>query len=418
MKHITRFKQITLSFFTFLFITSCTLVTDAQQVNAQQASTSQVTEGEAGSIFFPAFGGLSEKIETEIQAFHLDSLLTEDHIKMPWGIAFLPDGHTLITERDGTLRLLRNGQLDSEPVAGVPEVYVRGQGGLLDVEAHPNYASNGWIYLSYSVPGEGGGHTAVMRAKLDASKTPAKLTDQEEIFHGGPYTRARVHFGSRLQFDRDGYLFFSIGDRGEMNNAQDITHYSGNVFRIHDDGSIPEDNPFTNEPEAKHEIYSYGHRNPQGMAIHPVTGRIWTHEHGPRGGDEINVINKGVNYGWPVITYGIDYDGSIISYETEKEGMAQPVHYWDPSIAPSGMEFIDGQRYPVRYPQWENQMIVGALKFQMLVRVELDGESYVKEERFLEGVGRIREVEQGPDGYLYVLSEGPSALYRLIPADR
>lgn len=379
-----------------LALNACNGPVDAQKQPPLQSSS---------EIYFPDAVAPSGPIQTELMTIWLDTLSTG--ITSPWGIAFLNDGIVLVTERDGALRRFVNGALDPTPVSGLPEVYVRGQGGLLDVEPHPNYAENGWIYLSYSLPGDGGGHTAVMRAKLDGNN----LTDQQVLFEGGPFTRSRVHFGSRLQFDRNGDLFFSIGDRGAMDDAQNLDHYSGNVFRIRDDGSIPSDNPFYGRADAKPEIYSYGHRNPQGMAIHPVTGAIWTHEHGPRGGDEINIIRPGRNYGWPVITYGIDYDGSIISHLREKEGMEQPVHYWDPSIAPSGMEFV----WSDRYPKWKNQMIVGALRFQLLARVELDGERYVREERFLEGIGRVREVEMGPDGYLYVLTESPSALYRILP---
>jgi len=364
----------------------------------------------AQSSHFPAFERLSEPLQTELQTFHLDTL--SDAIELPWGIAFLPNGQTLLTERDGRIQLYRNGIMDPEPVQGVPEVYAVGQGGLLDIEPHPNVEDNGWIYISYSKPGRGGGHTALMRARLDAASMPATLIDQEEIFAADPPTRGRVHFAGRIEFDEESFVYLSIGDRGRMEQSQDISNAAGNVYRFHDDGRIPQDNPFVDNPEAIASIYSYGHRNPQGMAMHPGTGAIWTHEHGPKGGDEINIIRKGANYGWPVVTYGIDYDNSIISTETEREGMEPPLHYWDPSIAPSGMEFIQGDRYE----GWSGALMVGALKYQMLVRVELEGEQFVSEERFLEGIGRIRELEMGPDGYLYVLAEGPSYLMRLVPA--
>ena len=399
-----------------LLTTACSSGTDAQPL------ASETPPGRTGAAFssdhFPSIVSLSELHQTELLDFRLDSVLSAGDFGGPWGIAFLPGGTTLITERDGNLRIVRKGVIDPEPVAGVPEVYANGQGGLLDVEPHPQIAENGWIYLSYSIPGPGGGHTAVMRARLkDEGPGAASLVDNDVLFTGGPFTRARVHFGSRLDFDPEGYLYFTIGDRGEMDNAQDLNHYSGKVYRLHDDGRIPEDNPFVGRTDAKGEIFTYGNRNPQGMAVHPVTGRIWTHEHGPRGGDEINLMESGVNYGWPVISYGINYDGSIITHDQELAGMAQPIHYWDPSIAPSGMEFVNAERGPVRYPSWVNQMIVGALKFQMMVRVELDGEEYVKEERFLEGLGRVREVEQGPDGYLYLLTESPVGLFRIMPEE-
>lgn len=225
-------------------------------------------------------------------------------------------------------------------------------------------------------------------------------------------TRGRVHFAGRLTFDRNNDLYFSIGDRGEMQNAQDLSNHSGKVFRLHDDGRVPADNPFINTADAAPEIFTYGHRNPQGMALHPKTGALWTHEHGPQGGDEINIERAGANYGWPTITYGINYNGSIITEETQRAGMEQPVHYWVPSIAPSGMDFAPSSRYPA----WDGDLIVGALKFMLLSHIDLEGDTFVAEHRFFEGIGRVREVEVGPDGYLYVLTEAPGALYRLWPA--
>lgn len=372
-------------------------------------TASMSTMVHAQSTYFPTFERLSEPVETELQTFHLDTL--SDAIQLPWGIAFLPEGNTLLTERDGRLQLYRQGVMDPEPVQGVPEVFAVGQGGLLDIEPHPNVEENGWIYISYSKPGRGGGNTALMRARLDASTMPATLIDQEELFAADPPTRGRVHFAGRIEFDQDGFVYLSIGDRGRMEQSQDLSNAAGNVYRFHDDGRIPDDNPFVDNPDAIPSIFSYGHRNPQGMAMHPETGIIWTHEHGPKGGDEINIIRKGANYGWPVVTYGIDYDNSIISTETQREGMEAPLHYWDPSIAPSGMEFIQGDRYD----GWAGALMVGALKYQMLVRVELENGQFQKEERFLEGIGRIRELEMGPDGYLYILAEGPSYLMRLVP---
>lgn len=316
-------------------------------------------------------------------------------LDIPWGFAFLPDNSMLITEKDGRLIHFKNGE--KTEISNVPEVYTRGQGGLLDIVLHPDYQSNGWIYISYSSPQgeEEGGHTALMRAKLK----DAALYDNELLYKAGPNTTKGQHFGSRIVFDDAGYVFFTIGERGNRDeNPQDITRDGGKVYRLKADGSIPEDNPFYNQSDAKKAIYSYGHRNPQGMVIHPETREIWTHEHGPRGGDEINIIKAGANYGWPVITYGINYSGTEITDETSKPGMEQPLHYWVPSIAPSGMAFINSDKYP----NWNGNLLVGSLKFQYVDNVYLDGNKVVKEERLMDGLGRVRSINQGPDGYIYV----------------
>ncbi len=328
----------------------------------------------------------------------------------PWGMAFLPDGALLITERGGQLRLLRDGQL--EPIEGVPEVAASGQGGLLDIALHPGFASNRWIYLSYAGPGADGAATTVARARLGEGA----LEDLEVIFRAVPEIRSSKHFGSRLVFDRDGFLYVTAGERGQGARAQDLAQHPGSVLRLGDDGSVPEGNPFVGRADAQPEIFAYGHRNPQGMAVHPETGAIWTQEHGPRGGDEVNIERAGANYGWPVITYGIDYSGAPVGEGTHKEGMEQPVHYWVPSIAPSGMAFYEGDAFP----EWQGDLFVGALKDQLLARLELDGERVVAEERLLEGeIGRIRDVETGPDGFLYLLTdESDGALYRLEPAEQ
>ncbi|TVQ14660.1 MAG: PQQ-dependent sugar dehydrogenase [Balneolaceae bacterium] len=343
-------------------------------------------------------------IRTEVQAFRVEMVL--EGIDVPWGLAFLPDGSMLVTQRSGELYILREGSVEPAIISGVPDVYARGQGGLLDVELHPDYEENGWIYLSYSYPGEGGGHTAIMRARLDGNS----LTDQEVLFRGEPLTTGRVHFGSRIRFDADRYMYFTTGDRGEMKNAQDLTNHSGKTLRLHDDGRIPADNPFVNVPDARPEIFTYGNRNAQGMDVHPETGEIWTHEHGPRGGDELNVMRAGKNYGWPEITYGINYNGTIITEDTARAGMEQPVYYWTPSIAPSGMAFVTGDRYP----EWKGNIMVGALAHQHVHRVVLDGNEAVHTERILEQIGRVREVKMGADGYLYLGVEG-TGIVRLIP---
>jgi len=328
-------------------------------------------------------------------------------LEIPWGMVWLPDGSMLITEKNGELIHYKNGI--KTLINNVPEVYNRNQGGLLDIELHPKYAENGWIYLSYSSKegSERGGHTALMRAKLKNNE----LTDIEKLYKGTPNTTRGHHFGSRIEFDTEGYLYFSIGDRGNRDeNPQDVTRDGGKIYRFHDDGSIPKDNPFVNKDGAKKAVFSYGHRNPQGMAIHPIDGTIWIHEHGPRGGDEINVIKKGLNYGWPVITYGINYSGSSITDITIKEGMEQPLYYWTPSIAPSGMDFVTSDIYP----NWKNDLLVGSLKFQYVELVELDNNKVIGRKKIVEDIGRIRNVRQGPDGYIYIAVEN-KGIIKIIP---
>jgi len=324
-------------------------------------------------------------------------------LEHPWSLAFLPDGRMLVTERPGRLRIVaRDGSL-SPPVKGVPRVYANGQGGLLDVILDKDFATSGVIFLSYAEPGAGGGGTAVARAVLK----DGALADVKVIFRQVPKTGGGLHFGSRLVIARDGTLFVTVGERGERARAQDPRVNRGQVVRIHRDGRIPKDNPFVNRSGAgkagyRPEIWSYGHRNPQAAALHPVTGKLWVVEHGARGGDEVNVPLAGRNYGWPVISYGRHYWGGKIGEGTHKAGMEQPVHYWDPSIAPSGMAFYTGDRYP----KWKGNVFVGALRFQLLSRLVLDGEKVVKEERlFKELEERIRDVRQGPDGHLYILTD-------------
>jgi glucose/arabinose dehydrogenase len=329
----------------------------------------------------------------------------------PWGLAFLPDGRMLVTERPGRLRIVgKDHKLDPQPVSGVPAVAAYGQGGLLDVALHPRHAENGLIYLSYAARGEGGVGTEVARGKLSGNR----LEDVLVVFRQLPKSSAGQHFGSRLVFDRDGYLFITLGDRGERQRAQRPDDHAGSVIRLHDDGKVPKDNPFAGKPGWKPEKYTLGNRNQQGAALHPKTGALWTHEHGPQGGDEVNIIRAGANYGWPVITYGAEYgSGTRIGEGTHKPGMEQPLHYWVPSIAPSGMAFYSGERFP----RWRGDLFVGALRDQMLVRLQLDGEKVVKEERMLKNaLGRIRDVRSGPDGYIYLLTdEANGVLARLEP---
>ena len=328
-------------------------------------------------------------------------------LQIPWGMTFLPDGSMLITEKSGELIHFSNGQ--KQQVQGVPEVYVRGQGGLLDVVLHPEYESNGWIYLTYaSSEGEGeGGHTALARTKLENGQ----LVDTEVLYKATPNTTAGQHFGSRIVFDEKGDLYFTIGERGnEHENPQDITRDGGKVYRLNDDGSVPGDNPFSGEEEGIDAIYSYGHRNPQGMIVHPETGEVWVHEHGPMGGDEINVVEKGANYGWPEVTYGIDYDGSTISDETTGPDYEAPIFYWVPSIAPSGMVFVTSDKYP----ELQGDLLVGSLKFQYVEHLELEGKEVVGRHKLLEGIGRIRDIRQGPDGFIYISAEG-LGIVKLLP---
>lgn len=334
-----------------------------------------------------------------------------DGISIGWGIDFLPNGDILITEKSGTLYHIRDGEIINEITEGIPsDLHVNGQGGFMDVELHPDYEENGWIYFTYaSSAGEGeGSNTSLIRAKLQENA----LTNVEVLYKATPNSNRGQHYGSRVVFDPEGYLYFSIGDRGNRDVLpQDITKDGGKIYRLHDDGSVPSDNPFAGEDDAVKATYSYGHRNIQGMAVHPETGIVWSHEHGPRGGDEVNITEAGANYGWPVISYGINYNGTEFAEDTARAGMKQPVLYWDPSIAPSGMEFISSDKYP----GWEGDLLVGSLKFAYIAHLDVEGNEILSEEKIAEGLGRIRAIEQGPDGYIYFTVEG-SGLYRLVPS--
>ncbi len=342
------------------------------------------------------------------------SLKIEEIIKgleHPWGLAFLPDGRMLVTERAGRLRIIeRNGKLDPRPVRGLPRISAQGQGGLLDVALHPEFPANQFVYLSYSGPGTNGIGTEVARGRWNGTD----LENIQVIFRLQPKSHTGRHFGSRLVFDRQSRLYITLGDRGDRPRAQRLDDHAGSVIRLNADGSVPEDNPFVQQAGTFTEIFSYGNRNIQGAALHPVSGELWAHEHGPQGGDELNIIRAGVNYGWPIITYGVNYGiGTSIGEGTHKPGMAQPIHYWVPSIAPSGMTFYTSDRIP----QWRGNLLLGSLKFGLLVRLELKGEQVTHEERLLSGeLGRIRDVRQGPDGLLYLLTDSSNgSLYRLSP---
>ncbi|WP_333821432.1 PQQ-dependent sugar dehydrogenase [Ohtaekwangia sp.] len=344
--------------------------------------------------------------ESEKLKFRIDTLTNE--LENPWGIAFLPDGRILVTERKGEIRIIQDGKLLAEKIENVPAVYAHGQGGLLDIIAHPDYATNGWIYFSYAKPGEGGGGTTIVRAKLNGNA----LTDVQELFTAQPYVDSEVHFGSRIVFDGNGHIFFSCGERGTKENAQNLGNHLGKVLRLNEDGSVPNDNPFVATAGAKPEIWSYGHRNPQGLVYNKTTGELWNVEHGPKGGDELNKVEKGKNYGWPVITYGINYDGTPITAITAKEGMEQPVWYWVPSIATCGMAQVTSDKYP----GWKNNFLVGALAQTHIARVEVENGKYIKHERILEKIGRVRMIAQSPDGYLYIATESPGMVLKINPA--
>lgn len=347
------------------------------------------------------FASASVKFELDTIASGMDS---------PWGMTFLANGDILVTEKSGTLyRIKPSGT--KEKIEGVPTVVNKGQGGLLDVELHPKFAENQLIYLSYSKPNPQNADlatTAILRAKLVGNN----LMEAKDIFVAEPYATTRHHYGCRLEFDKQGYLFFSVGDRGNQNeNPQNLSSHCGKIHRINDDGTIPPDNPFVNTPGAKPSIFSYGHRNPQGVAMNPATGQIWSHEHGPRGGDEINISDKGKNYGWPVISYGINYNGTTFTNLTAKEGMEQPITYWVPSIAPCGMTFVKGSRYP----SWAGSLLIGSLRFKYLNLCKIENNKVVAQELLMKNIGRVRNVEMGSDGYIYVAVETPGFVFRLMP---
>jgi len=330
-------------------------------------------------------------------------------LETPWAIAFLPDGRLLVTERPGRLRIVTAGDGGapahvSEPVAGTPAVWAQQDGGLFDVEVHPDYARNGWIYLSYSEAGDNkSSMTVVIRGRI----RDGRWIDQETIYRAPPdlYWAGNTHYGSRFLFDRGGYLFYSIGDRGREMEAQDLSKPIGKIHRVRDDGSVPPENPLAGRPDALGSIWSHGHRNPQGLAFHPVTGRLWATEHGPRGGDELNRIEPGRNYGWPIITHGIHYDGTTMSATTARPGMQQPVVHWTPSIGPSGITFYTGDKFP----RWRNDLFVTALVGEALRRLVTQDDRVVHEEVLFRGFGRVRDVVTGPDGYLYLALQVPGA---------
>jgi glucose/arabinose dehydrogenase len=335
-------------------------------------------------------------------------LIFEDE-NIIWSIEFFEDNSILAAVKSGKLFHYINGE--KIEISGLPEIYLRGQGGLMDIVFHPDFKENNWLYFSYASEdaGEKGGNTTISRAKLINNN----LVDLEVLYKASPNTRKGQHFGGRLAFDNENYLYFSVGDRGNRDvYPQDITLDGGKIYRIMDDGSIPSDNPFFNSPNAKKAIYSYGHRNPQGMFKHPITGKIWTNEHGPRGGDEINIIKKGKNYGWPKITYGINYSGTTITKNKSLPNMEQPLYYWLPSIAPSSFEYISSDVYP----NWKGSLLAGALVFKYIERIGLKNDKVVYRSKIAEDLGRPRDIKQGPDGFVYVSIEG-KGIYKILPKE-
>ena len=383
------------------------------------AATGLVVAGVAFGMLATQVSGQTRMVRSAFHDFHV--VPVAEGLVTPWSIAFLPDGDMLITERPGRLRIVRNGSLLPDPVPGVPDVFAEGQGGLLDVLPHPDFASNRLLYLSYSGPNGGESTTVVARGRFENDR----LDNVEEIFVA--QSQGRGHYGSRLAFDPDGFLFITVGERQapatgdlEAHPAQDPSNHHGTVIRLHDDGSVPDDNPFVGRPGVLPEIWSYGHRNSQGLAIHPETGDVWITEHGPQGGDELNLIHPGLNYGWPVVGYGVNYTSGLAIHEgTQREGMESPVHFWVPSIATSGLAFYTGDRFP----DWQGDLLVGGLAGERVDRLTMspDGKEVVRKETILQGMGRVRDVRQSPDGYVYVSIEdragAPTDVVRLEPVD-
>jgi glucose/arabinose dehydrogenase len=377
-------------------------------MNRRRFLLSAMTAGIAAPIAAPAVVRAQGTLNSAKATYRLVTLTRA--LEQPWGMAFLPDGRMLITERPGRLRIFANGKLEAAPVTGVPKVYAGGQAGLLDICLHPAFASNKVLYLSYIAGSDRQSVTSVARAEFG----DGGLTNVKTIFEAQPGASGQYNLGSRIVFDRDGLMYVSTGDRFQMKRAQDLGDLAGKIVRLKDDGSVPADNPFVNKKGARPEIFTWGHRNPQGLALHPVSGKIWEVEHGPKGGDELNILKAGANYGWPLATHGINYDGSKITDHASLPDMEDPLRWWVPSISPCGLTFYTGDRFP----GWTGSIFTGALSNRALFRIEVDGEKYVGEERLLvDRLPFIRDVRQGPDGFLYLVTEADDGgLYRLEPA--
>jgi glucose/arabinose dehydrogenase len=383
------------------------------------AATGLVVTGVAFGILDTGVRGQAAMVRSALHDFHV--VPVAENLVTPWSVAFLPDGDMLITERPGRLRIVRNGTLLPDVVTGVPDVFAEGQGGLLDVLPHPNFASNRLLYLSYAAPNGGESTTVVARGRFENDR----LENVEEIFVA--QSQGRGHYGSRLAFHPDGSLFITVGERQapstgdlEAHPAQDLSNHHGTIIRLNDDGSVPDDNPFVGQVGTLPEIWSYGHRNPQGLVIHPETGDVWITEHGPQGGDELNLVQPGNNYGWPVVGYGVNYGSGLAIHEgTQRADMESPVHFWVPSIATSGLAFYSGDRFP----GWQGNLLVGGLAGEQIDRLTMspDGKTVVRRETILQGMGRVRDVREGLDGYVYVSIEdragAPTSVVRLEPVD-
>jgi aldose sugar dehydrogenase len=394
--------------------------THNDSVNGGQPAAESIAPSPPPMAVPPAGSGAAagEVVETQQHSYRV--VTVAEGLEHPWSIAFLPGGDMLVTERPGRLRIVRNGSLLPDPVAGLPEVRAGGQGGLMEVLPHPDFANNRLLYIANAKPRAEDSQrtTAVARGRFENDR----LVDVEDIFVADAWTAAGQHFGGKLAFDRDGYLFVTIGDRGAspMQNvrehpSQSTANHQGTIVRLHDDGRVPQDNPFVGRQGARPEIWSYGHRNPQGFVIHPQTGDIWSTEHGPQGGDELNLVRPGLNYGWPVVGHGVQYGGRPIHEGAREAGMEDPVHHWTPSIAVSGLIVYTGDAFP----NWRGNLLAGGLAAETIRRVVLDGQRVVMEEPIFEGQGRVRDIRQGPDGFIYIAIDHrggqPTAVVRLEP---
>ncbi len=391
--------------FTFAALTVTTMASRSLYLSLSilaMAVTTWTSCGPKAPVIDETFATQTEKLLIKVDTLHTG-------LENPWGMTWLPDGTLLVTERKGEILVFKEDKFSGEKIQGLPAVHNVNQAGLLDVAVHPNYAENGWIYISYAQNfADSTAATTILRFKLDGNTA----VNQEELIVAGPAWKGGRHFGSRIVFDKAGFLYFSNGDKGNIPmNAQNLNNAHGKIHRIKDDGGIPADNPFKDSLGNTSSIWTYGNRNPQGLIYDKANDRIWEVEHGPMGGDELNLIEKGKNYGWPVITYGINYDGTPITEITEKEGMEQPKHYWVPSIATCGVAVVTSDKYPA----WKGNILVAALAKQHIARVEMNGTSYVKEEKLLQDLGRIRQVAESPEGYIYAITEATGLLVKLLP---
>jgi len=375
------------------------VIKNPQQQVQSAATTATAPQASSGRRERPKLRTLDYEVKVEVWAEKLDT---------PWAIDFIDARTALVTEKNGPLRTIVDGKLLPDPVQGTPKVRANGQGGMLDVAVDPEYASNGWIYLGYSHAGERGAMTRIVRGKIRDNT----WVDEQTIWEAAPdnYTESGIHFGCRIVFGPDGKLYFSVGERGDQKKAQDLAMPNGKIYRLNRDGSVPEDNPFLDKGTFKG-VFSYGHRNPQGLAFHPLTGELWDVEHGPRGGDELNIAKAGQNYGWPEITYGINYNGKIITRERVRPGLQQPIHFWRPSTGVGGCQFYTGDLFPF----WRNQLLVTSLARRDLRLLQIQEGRVLHEEILFQDLARAREAVTGPDGAIYVVINDPGEILRLTP---